>query len=69
MLYSPSYDLLEAVSYNGSPGTVVDIQFSLDEDTGYVSESYGVSFDDGTYIMYIDPLDLTVQTSADGFTS
>ena len=61
MLFNASFGLLEPVVYKGLPGVIVDVLFSLDEDTGYTIESFGVKFDDESYLMYIDPDDLTLQ--------
>lgn len=61
MIFSSSYDLLDKVYYKKLPGVITDIQFSLDDESGYVVESYGVSFDNNTYQMYIDPSELTFQ--------
>ena len=65
MLFNSSFGLLEPVIYKGKQGVIVDVMFSLDEDTGYAIESFGVKFDDDTYEMYIDPEDLNLQPEID----
>lgn len=60
MLFNSSFGLLEPVIYKGKPGVIIDVLFSLDEDTNCAVESFGIQFDDDTYEMYIDPADLTL---------
>lgn len=60
MIFYSTYDILDEVLYKGKlSGTIIDVQFSLNEEMGIMEESYGVKFDDGSYEMYIDAQDLT----------
>jgi len=60
MIFYSTYDILDEIFYKKErPGIVTDVQFSLDEDTGYMVESYGITFEDNTYQMFIAPSDLT----------
>lgn len=59
MIFYSTYDILDEVLYkNVLSGTIIDVQFSLNEEMGVMEESYGVKFDDGSYEMYIGPQDL-----------
>lgn len=60
MIFYSTYNILDEVLYKGKlSGTIIDVQFSLNEEMGVMEESYGVKFDDGSYEMYIDAQDLT----------
>ena len=60
MIFCSTYDILDEVLYKEKlSGTIIDVQFSLNEEMGIMEESYGVKFDDGSYEMYIDAQDLT----------
>ena len=60
MIFYSTYDILDEVLYKEKlSGTIIDVQFSLNEEMGIMEESYGVKFDDGSYEMYIDAQDLT----------
>lgn len=60
MIFCSTYDILDEVLYKEKlSGTIIDVQFSLNEEMGVMEESYGVKFDDGSYEMYIDAQDLT----------
>ena len=60
MIFYSTYDILDEVSYKGKlSGTIIDVQFSLNEEMGIMEESYGVKFDNGTYEMFVDAKDLT----------
>lgn len=60
MIFCSTYDILDEVLYKKTlSGTIIDVQFSLNEEMGIMEESYGVKFDDGSYKMYIDTQDLT----------
>ena len=60
MIFYSTYDILDEVLYKEKlSGTIIDVQFSLNEEMGVMEESYGVKFDDGSYEMYIDAQDLT----------
>lgn len=60
MIFCSTYDILDEVLYKKTlSGTIIDVQFSLNEEMGVMEESYGVKFDDGSYEMYIDTQDLT----------
>ena len=60
MIFYPTYNILDEVLYKEKlSGTIIDVQFSLNEEMGVMEESYGVKFDDGSYEMYIDAQDLT----------
>lgn len=60
MIFYSTYDILDEVFYKKErPGVVTDVQFSLNEETGYMIETYGVTFEDNTYQMFISPSDLT----------
>jgi hypothetical protein len=62
MVFYSTYDILDEVYYkNLRPGIVTDVQFTLDEETGYMIETYGVTFEDDSYEMYISPSDLSYQ--------
>lgn len=60
MVFYSTYDILDEVYYKKErPGVVTDVQFTLNEETGYMEESYGITFEDGTYQMFVNPSDLT----------
>lgn len=60
MIFYSTYNILDEVLYKEKlSGTIIDVQFSLNEEMGVMEESYGVKFDDGSYEMYIDAQDLT----------
>jgi len=60
MIFYSTYDILDEVYYkNMRPGIVTDVLFTLDEETGYMVETYGVTFEDDSYEMYIAPSDLS----------
>lgn len=60
MIFYSTYDILDEVLYKKSmSGTIIDVQFSLNEELGVLEESYGVKFDDGSYEMFIETKDLT----------
>ncbi len=60
MVFYSTYDILDEVYYkNLRPGIVTDVQFTLDEETGYMIETYGVTFEDDSYEMYIPASDLS----------
>ena len=60
MIFYSTYNILDEVLYKKSmSGTIIDVQFSLNEEMGVLEESYGVKFDDGSYEMFISTEDLT----------
>ena len=40
-------------------GTIIDVQFSLNEEMRIMKESYGVKFDNGSYEMFVEAKGLT----------
>ena len=64
MIFYSTYDILDEVYYkNMRPGIITDVLFTLDEETGYMVETYGVTFEDDSYEMYIAPSDLSYRQS------
>ena len=64
MIFYSTYDILDEVYYkNMRPGIVTDVLFTLDEETGYMVETYGVTFEDNSYEMYIPTSDLSYRQS------
>lgn len=60
MIFYSTYNILDEVLYKKlMSGTIIDVQFSLNEEMGVLEESYGVKFDDGSYEMFINAEDLT----------
>lgn len=58
MIFASSFDLLDDVIYKGKAvGVVMDIQFSVNEDYD-VEESYGILFEDDSYLLDVNPDDL-----------
>lgn len=63
MIFYSTYDVLDEVFYKDTmPGTIMDVTFSLDENTGYMVETYGVELEDGTFVMYVPINDLSYLT-------
>ena len=62
MIFYSTYDILDEVYYkNTMPGIIVDVTFTLDDETGYMMETYGIQFEDGTYIMFVSPSEISYQ--------
>ena len=60
MIFYSTFDILDEVLYKGKiPGIVSDVSFSLNEETGYIEESYGIVFDDNSYILDVSPNDMS----------
>lgn len=60
MIFYSTYDILDEIYYKKErPGIVTDVQFTLDDETGYMIETYGITFEDGSYQFYVNPSDLS----------
>ena len=60
MIFYSTYDILDEVYYKKIlPGIIVDIQFSLNEETGEMEESYGIQFENGVYEMFVNPSEIS----------
>ena len=64
MVFYSTYDILDERYYKKSrPGIITDVQFSLDDETGYMIETYGITFEDGSYQMFVETSDLSYRQS------
>ena len=54
MIFYSTYNILDEVLYKEKlSGTIIDVQFSLNEEMGVMEESYGVKFDDIDYVRWV----------------